>query len=106
MFSGCRICILFARWFAAMNQPLQCSGKRFGLRAIDRFSAGGAGKQIGKLRGQVAGFAQPQQAADGQLLPLQTAPALAAFGEIVFGDAAQRFQAAYAPCGQSSATRF
>ena len=78
-----------------MNQPLQCSGKRFGLRAIDRFSAGGAGKQIGKLRGQVAGFAQPQQAADGQLLPLQIAPALEAFGEIVFGDAAQRFQAAF-----------
>ena len=89
-----------------MNQPLQCGGKRFGLRAINRFGAGGAGKQIGKLRGQAAGFAQPQQAADGQLAPFQTAPALAAFGEIVFGDAAQRFQAAYAPCGQSSATRF
>ena len=75
-----------------MNQPLQCSGKRFGLRAIDRFSTGGAGKQIGKLRRQAAGFAQPQQAADGQLLPLQTAPALAAFGEIVFGDARSAFR--------------
>ena len=95
MFSGCRICILFARRFAAMNQPLQCSGKRFGLRAIDRFSAGGAGKQIGKPRGQAAGFAQPQQAADFQLAPFQIAPALAAFGEVVFGNSAQRFQAAF-----------